>query len=717
MSVSEPGPRTPDRLTRPRSRRGRWVLLGVVVAFVALTALIVTNSRQPKTGPGGAGGPPGMGGPPGGGGHGGGGGVGGRRGGGFGGMSPVGAAQAQRGDVPVYLSALGTVTPVATVTVRTQIAGQLFSVAFQEGQFVSKGQLLAQVDPRPYEQALAQARGALARDTAQLENARLDLQRYQTLLAQDSIARQQVDTQRATVRQLEGALALDRAQVGAAQVNLNYTRVTAPISGKVGLRQVDAGNYVTTGDANGLVTITQVDPIDVVFTIPEDQVSRVNSRMRGARLEVTAFDRGQKEALATGALFTLDNQIDTTTGTVKAKARFQNGGSRLYPNQFVNIRVLVDTLSGVVTAPTSAVLRGQQGLFVYVVDAQRSVHIRNVQTGPAAGELTAITSGLSPGETVVTDGSDRLREGARVLLPGDCPPVMPAGGPGAPAAKKLSWWDKLLGKKPPVVEQPRRGFDANGNRCRPLPMGGSGRGQMDLSSLNLDAAQKAKVDSIQTASRAQFQGLMASGDFAGMRSAREAANKQIEAVLRPDQVARFRQLQEQQRAQRAAMGGFGGSMGGGAYGGLPAPASATTPQGAPAAPPASAASGASSPGQGGGRPPGAPAGAPGGRAGGFGGGPNGGGRGGALFAELGLDAGQQAKVDAIRAEYGPKMREAFQSGDMAAAGAVRQQMSARIEAILRPDQRARYQAARERMRQQGGGFGGGRPGGGPPGGF
>ncbi len=719
MSLSDSGSRTPppgrpgDLGRRSRSKRGRWVLLGVLVVFVAGTAWIITHNK-PAAGPGG--GPPGAGGAPGGGGggRGGRGGGGGRGGaGGFGGgATPVGAAQAQRADVPVYLSALGTVTPAATVTVRTQIAGQLFSVAFQEGQTVSKGQVLAQVDPRPYEQALAQAKGALQRDQAQLENARLDLQRYQTLLAQDSIARQQVDTQRATVRQLEGGIATDRAAVAAAQLNLTYTRVTAPITGKVGLRQVDAGNYVTTGDANGLVTITQVDPIDVVFTIPEDQVSRVNGRMTsGARLPVEAFDRGQKEVLGTGVLSTLDNQIDTTTGTVKAKARFQNTGGKLYPNQFVNVRVQVDVMPGAVTVPTSSILRGQQGLFVYTVDQGRAVHIRNVQTGPAYGELTAVTSGLNGGETVVTDGSDRLREGATVMLPGDCPPTPPAGAPGAAGAPKLSWWDKLMGKKPPVAAPARRGVDANGQRCRPVRYSQGGRGQLDLSSLKLDAAQQAKVDSIQAATRAQAQALMASGDFQGMRGVRENASKQIEAVLRPDQVAKYRALVAEQRARAQAGGGGygGGGMGGGAPGGggMPAPAPAQTPQGTPAAPPAGgAAPAAPGPGPRGAAPAGgAPAGA--GARGGPGGG---GGRGGAMFAELNLDAAQQAKVDAIRAEYGPKMREAFQGGDMAAAGAVRREMGQKIEAVLRPDQRAKYQAARERMRQQGGG--GGPPGGG-----
>ncbi len=331
--------------------------------------------------------------------------------------------------MPVYVVALGTVTPEATVTVRTQIAGQLQAIGFKEGQSVRKGQFLAQIDPRPYQAQLLQAEGALARDEAQLANARLDLQRYQTLLAQDSIARQQVDTQAAAVRQLEGSIKTDQANVQTAKLNLTYARIVSPVNGRVGLRQVDVGNYVTSGDQGGIVVVTQEQPIDVLFTVPEDQLSTIAARLRsGAVLPVAALDRTGRQVLAEGRLASLDNQVDPTTGTVRAKARFDNTGGQLFPNEFVNARVTVDTLAHALVVPASAVLRGQQGLFVYVVKPDRSVTVRPVRTGPTVGEQTAVTSGLSDGETVVTDGTDRLREGACVLLPGDRMPAM--GGRG-----------------------------------------------------------------------------------------------------------------------------------------------------------------------------------------------------------------------------------------------------------------------------------------------
>ncbi len=344
---------------------------------------------------------------------------GGRRGGGNpNGYTPVDAVTAQLGDLPIYLDALGTVTPTATVTVRTQVSGVLQSLNFTEGQMVTKGQFLAQVDPRPYQAALLQAQGNLARDQAQLAAAKVDLQRYKTLLAQDSISQQQVDTQTATVGQLAGTVQADQAAVQTQQLNLTYAHVTAPISGRAGLRQVDPGNYVSTGDSNGIVAITQQSPIDVAFTIPEDQVQTVTGRFHGGNtLPVSVMDRDQSKQLANGTLLSLDNLIDTTTGTLRAKARFANADGALFPSQFVNVRVLVDTLHNVVVVPSSAVLRGQQGLFVYVADKRGAVHVTPVQTGPSAGENTAILSGVTPGQEVVTDGTDRLREGACVVLP------------------------------------------------------------------------------------------------------------------------------------------------------------------------------------------------------------------------------------------------------------------------------------------------------------
>jgi len=342
---------------------------------------------------------------------------GGRRGGGNG-YTPVDAVTAQLGDMPVYLDALGTVTPTATVTVRSQINGVLQSVNFTEGQMVGKGQFLAQVDPRPYQAALLQAQGALARDKAQLAAAQKDLERYKTLAAQDSISQQTLDTQQASVGQLEGTVQSDQAAVQTQQLNLIYAHITAPISGRVGLRQVDPGNYVSTGDSNGIVAITQQSPIDVAFTIPEDQVQTVTGRFsHGNKLPVSVMDRTQAKVLASGALLSLDNLIDTTTGTLRAKARFDNANGALFPSQFVNVRLLVDTMHNVVVVPSSAILRGQQGLFVYTANARGAVHVTPVTTGPSDGDNTAILSGVTPGQEVVTDGTDRLREGACVVLP------------------------------------------------------------------------------------------------------------------------------------------------------------------------------------------------------------------------------------------------------------------------------------------------------------
>jgi len=347
------------------------------------------------------------------------GGGGGRRGGIPNGYTPVSAVTAQLGDMPVYLDALGTVTPTATVTVRSQINGVLQSVAFTEGQMVQKGQFLAQVDPRPYQAALLQAQGALAKDEATLVEAKKDLQRYKTLVSQDSISQQTLDAQVSTVGQLEGTVQSDQAAVQTQQLNLIYAHITAPMAGRVGLRQVDPGNFVTSGDANGIVAITGESPIDVAFTIPEDQVQTVIGRFDGGKtkLPVSVMDRTQAKVLATGTLLSLDNLIDTTTGTLRAKARFANSDGSLFPSQFVNVRVLVDTLHNVVVVPSSAILRGQSGLFVYTANARGAVHVTPVTTGPTDGDNTAILTGVSPGQQVVTDGTDRLREGACVVVP------------------------------------------------------------------------------------------------------------------------------------------------------------------------------------------------------------------------------------------------------------------------------------------------------------
>jgi multidrug efflux system membrane fusion protein len=362
---------------------------------------------------------------------------GGRRGaaGGMNQPQPVHVATVKQGEMPVVLNALGTVTPLANVTVRTQLTGTLQTVAFQEGQMVKKGDLLAQVDPRPYQISLANAEGTLAKDMALLQTARLDLKRYQTLLSQDSIASQQVDTQASLVKQYEGQVKADQANIDTFKLDLTYARITAPVSGRVGLRQVDAGNYVTPGDTNGVVVITQLQPISVIFTTSEDNLPAILKGMRAnQKMSVTAYDRSNTTSLEAGYLETIDNQIDTTTGTVKLRATFQNNEGLLFPNQFVNTRLLVNVVKDAVIVPTSAVLNGSMGAFVYVAKPDNTVTVRQVKVGPVDGERTSIASGLQVGERVVIDGSDRLKEGAKITIPAD----RPRGASGASAAHAAS---------------------------------------------------------------------------------------------------------------------------------------------------------------------------------------------------------------------------------------------------------------------------------------
>lgn len=414
---------SPDKTkaARPaRSRRSRTIgAIVAALAMIGLGGLAWYLTHQPAGQ--GANTPPGAGAGPGGG----------RGPGGRGApATTVGVATAERTDIPVTLDALGTVTAAATATVRPQVSGVLQKIQFTEGQVVRPGQVLATIDPRSFEMALLQASGQRQRDEAQLESARVTLARFRTLLEQDSIARQEVDTQAALVKQLEGTVTTDRAAEGMAKLNLGYTQVKAPIGGRIGLRTVDIGNLVGSNDTNGIAVITQVSPIDVQFSVPQDQLPQLQARVRdGAQMPAIAFDRTRTQALASGRFFALDNQVDVQTGTVRAKARFDNADGKLFPSQFVNLRLQVDTIRDAVVVPVTALRHGASGDFVYVLNgAERTVSVRAVTRGQATADKIQVSTGLQPGEQVITEGADRLKEGARVTLPGDRPAARGAQG-------------------------------------------------------------------------------------------------------------------------------------------------------------------------------------------------------------------------------------------------------------------------------------------------
>jgi multidrug efflux system membrane fusion protein len=352
-----------------------------------------------------------------------------------------------KGDIGINLNALGTVTSLATVTIRSQISGYLMKIDFKEGDEVKKGDLLAQIDSRPFEATLAQAKGQLARDEAMLKGAQVDLARYQGLAAQNAVPRQTLDTQVALVAQNQGTVEADRATVKSAEVNLQYCRILSPLDGRVGLRQVDQGNYVTPGDASGLVVITQLKPISVLFTVPEDNLQAISKRLQaGAILPAAAFDRSGATKIADGTLQTFDSQIDPTTGTIKLRAQFPNETETLYPNQFVNIQLLLDTHKDVTTMPTAGVQRGVPGTFVYLVNADNTVSVRKVVLGVTEGDRVEVTSGLVPGDRIVIDGADKLRDGAKINVRTEAS-AGAAPADTSPAGADKSGADKSGGKK------------------------------------------------------------------------------------------------------------------------------------------------------------------------------------------------------------------------------------------------------------------------------
>ncbi len=404
--------------TRQRGAKHRWWLwlLILVVAVGGAYLLFPRASQGQSTGGGKAGGNPGGASSTNGNGKNSG------KGGGRAGAAravPVSAASAKVGDLNIYVIGLGNVTAYNTVTVRTRVDGELMKVYFREGQMVKEGQPIVEIDPRPYQVQLTQAEGAMARDQATLENARVDLQRYQVLIQRSAVTQQQLDTQAATVRQQEGTVKSDQGAIDNARLNLVYCHITAPISGRIGLRGVDRGNIVHAADAGGLATITQIQPIAVIFNMPEDNLPEVQKAMRSkGRLAAEAYDRDLKIKLGTGRLLTLDNQIDQSTGTVRVKLEFANRETTLFPNQFVNAKLLIDVHKGVVMVPNAAIQRSPQSTFVYLIKPDKTVEMRNVTLGATEADQIEIDRGLKAGDQVVTEGADKLQSGSKVVVHG-----------------------------------------------------------------------------------------------------------------------------------------------------------------------------------------------------------------------------------------------------------------------------------------------------------
>lgn len=396
----------------PMWRRLLWILLGLLLVLGVVWTLTRSGTNTARSGRFGAGGP-----------------------------VPVGVSKVASGDVRVTVDGLGAVTPLATVTVHPQVTGYLNKFDIVEGQMVKAGQLLAEIDPRPFQAVLDQAKGQLARDEASLANAKIDLGRYQGLWKANAISQQVLQTQIATVGNDQGTVVADKAAVEAAAINLAFCRIISPVAGRVGLRQVDPGNLVVSGGTTAIIVVTELQPISVLFSLPEDSINAVMRHVNaGEKLSATAYDRSMSTKLSDGALSNVDNQVDPTTGMVKLRAMFANPDFKLFPQQFVNIRLLLDTLHSQTYVSAAAIQHGAQGTYVYVIDKDRSANMRAVTTGVTDGDKVAITDGLTPGETVVVDGADRLKDGATVSLPGDKIPAASASGSSDTSNGQQSKW-------------------------------------------------------------------------------------------------------------------------------------------------------------------------------------------------------------------------------------------------------------------------------------